>query len=248
MTQMKSRDLAQVKANIMANDPNQKKGRSLSNAKNLTAQNDLSAIKPAGARILATLKSWPAQSASGIFVPNSYSVIRGEKYIAEVYDVGESVTMVAKGDVIVFSMFSGYHVTTKSGHAKILDESNILLYKSKQQMKTDNSSFDPSTFKPGVNHILVEVFKRGEKVTAGGILVEQGDDSAFSNNDAVTKSGRVISIGKVNDYGKQYDNTEVGSVVVFDSFVGIDVNTNDVTDVDKYKLMLGQHVLATICD
>lgn len=248
MTAIKGMDLTKVKADIMAKDPSQKKVRSLSNAKNLTAQNELSAIKPAGDRILVTLKSWPAQSAKGIFVPDSYTVIRGEKYIAEVYDVGESVTLVAIGDVVVFSMFSGYHVTTKSGHAKLLEESNILLYKSKAQMKTDNSSFDPSTFTPGTNHILVEVFKRGEKITKSGLIVERGDDSAFSNNDAVTKSGRIISIGEVNDFGKQYNNTEVGAVVVFDSFVGIDVNTNDVTDVDRYKLMLGQHVLATISD
>lgn len=248
MEQLKSKDLAQVKADIMAKDPSQKNVRSLSNAKNLTAQNELSAIKPAGKRVLVTLKAWPAQSANGVFVPDSYSVIRGEKYIGEVYEVGEEITLVAKGDAVIFSMFSGFHVTTKSGHAKLLDESSILLYKSAEQMKADNNSFDPKTFKPGINHILVEVFKRGEKVTEGGILIEQGEDGAFSNNDAVTKSGRIISVGETNEYGKQFANANPGAVIVFDSFVGIDVNTTDVTNVDKYKLMLGQHVLATISD
>jgi co-chaperonin GroES (HSP10) len=247
MSENKSMDLQQVQADIMAKDPSQKKVRSLSNAKNLTARNSLESIKPAGSRVLITLKSWPSQSAGGIFVPDSYAVIRGEKYIGEVHEVGEDVKLVAKGDVIIFSMFSGYHVTTTTGHAKLLDESNILLYKTKAEMEA-TKSFDPITFKPGINHILIEVFKRGEQTTASGLLIEQGEDTAISNNDAVTKSGRIISIGETNDYGKQYNGAGVGAVIVFDSYVGIDVNSNDITDADKYKLMLGQHVLAVISD
>lgn len=113
-------------------------------------------------------------------------------------------------------------------------------------MKKD-SSFDPKTFKPGIDYILIEVFKRGEQVTKSGLLIEQGEDSAISNNDAATKSGRIISVGETSNY-KQYKGADVGAVIIFDSFVGLDVNTNDVTDVDKYKLILGKDVLATISD
>jgi hypothetical protein len=54
-------------------------------------------------------------------------------------------------------MYSGHHVTTKTGHAKIISEGDILNYK-KSRKKT--LSFDPKTFQPGINYILVEMIER----------------------------------------------------------------------------------------
>jgi hypothetical protein len=43
-------------------------------------------------------------------------VIRGQQYVTEVIAVGRCEAS-GKGDVVV-SMYSGHHVTTKTGHAK----------------------------------------------------------------------------------------------------------------------------------
>jgi hypothetical protein len=53
-------------------------------------------------------------------------------------------------------MYSGHHVT-KTGHAKIISEGDILNYKSSRNEKT---SFDPKTFQPGINYILVEMIEK----------------------------------------------------------------------------------------
>jgi hypothetical protein len=55
-------------------------------------------------------------------------------------------------------MYSGHHVTTKTGHAKIISEGDILNYKSSRNEKT--LSFDPKTFQPGINYILVEMIEK----------------------------------------------------------------------------------------
>jgi hypothetical protein len=59
-------------------------------------------------------------------------------------------------------MYSGHHVTTKTGHAKIISEGDILNYKSSRNEKT--LSFDPKTFQPGINYILVEMIEETVKV------------------------------------------------------------------------------------
>jgi hypothetical protein len=64
-------------------------------AKNLTANNNLEDIIPVGDRIVVALKAWPAQSIK-IFMPESYTVIRGQQYVTEVIAVGEDVKLVEK--------------------------------------------------------------------------------------------------------------------------------------------------------
>jgi hypothetical protein len=49
---------------------------------------------PVGDRIVVALKAWPAQSI--IFMPESYTVIRGQQYVTEVIAVGEDVKLVEK--------------------------------------------------------------------------------------------------------------------------------------------------------
>jgi co-chaperonin GroES (HSP10) len=49
-------------------------------------------------------------------MPESYT-IRGQQYVTEVIAVGRCEAS-GKGDVAVVSMYSGHHVTTKTGHAK----------------------------------------------------------------------------------------------------------------------------------
>jgi hypothetical protein len=63
-----------------------------------------------------------------------------------------------KGDVAVVSMYSGHHVTTKTGHAKS-SLKEILNYKKAAEMKK-TLSFDPKTFQPGINYILVEMIEK----------------------------------------------------------------------------------------
>jgi hypothetical protein len=54
-------------------------------------------------------------------------------------------------------MYSGHHVTTKQG-TKIISEGDILNYKKSRNEKT--LSFDPKTFQPGINYILVEMIEK----------------------------------------------------------------------------------------
>jgi hypothetical protein len=53
----------------------------------------------------------------------------------------------------------GHHVTTKTGHAKIISEGDILNYK-KSSNEKKTLSFDPKTFQPGINYILVEMIEK----------------------------------------------------------------------------------------
>jgi hypothetical protein len=52
-------------------------------------------------------------------MPESYTVIRGQQYVTEVIAVGEDVKLVEK-ETWWSVMYSGHHVTTKTGHAKHL--------------------------------------------------------------------------------------------------------------------------------
>lgn len=221
------------------------KERKLSTAKNLTAQITAEEIKPVGDKLLITLKAWPAQSVNGVFVSDSYTMIRGEMYVSEVVSVGEDVKIVSAGDVAIFSMFSGHHVTTKSGHSKIVSESDIITYKSKENMESP-LSFNPETFNPGINYILVKVEKPTEIKTEGGIILDKQSDGAFSKNDVVTKTGVIIALGETNEYGKKYASATIGTTIIFDSYVGLGLNTADVASADEYLVMFANDILATI--
>ena len=57
MSEFKSMDLSKVKADISSKDLGNKPGRSLKNAKNLTAKNNLEDVNPVGKGVLVSLKS-----------------------------------------------------------------------------------------------------------------------------------------------------------------------------------------------
>jgi hypothetical protein len=89
-------------------------------------------------------------------MPESY-MIRGQQYVTEVIAVGD-VKLVEKErrgrSVNVFWTSRN----NKTGHAKIISEGDILNYKKSSRKKT--LSFDPKTFQPGINYILVEMIER----------------------------------------------------------------------------------------
>ena len=244
MSKKKSMDLGQVKSSIAASG-NQSKVRSLARLKNLTANNDLKDVMPVGDRLVVSLKTWPAQSMNGVFMPESYTVIRGEQYVTEVEAVGEDVTIVDKGDVVIMSMYSGHHITTKTGHAKIISESDILIFKKKADMEKV-LSFNPKTFQPGINNILVELIEKKEVKSEGGIILEVGEDDAFNQNDVVTKTAEIIAVGPTNEFGKSYKNVGVGSIIIIDAHVGLEMNTAEVTDKSKFRTMLANDILGFI--
>jgi hypothetical protein len=67
-------------------------------------------------------------------------------------------------------MYSGHHVTTKTGHARKKSslERNSKEYKKKKKQRNEKTlSFDPKTFQPGNKHILVEMIEKTVKVMVG---------------------------------------------------------------------------------
>lgn len=245
MENQKSMDLGAVKEQIRATHEGLGQIRSMEYAKNLTANNNLEDIKPVGDRIVVSLKAWPAQSVKGIFMPESYTVIRGQQYVTEVVAVGDEVTLVEKGDVAIVSMYSGHHVTTKTGHAKIISEADILNYKKAETMKK-TLSFDPKTFEPGINYILVEMIEKKTVTSDGGIIMQVGEDDALNTTDVATKTAKILAVGPTNEYGKTYKNVKVGSVIIFDAYVGIAMNAGEVTDSEKYRIMFSNDILGFI--
>lgn len=245
MGEFKNLDLGNVQQEIESKNKDYAQVRSMKNAKNLTASNDMSQVHPVGDRVLVQLKAWPSQSAEGIFVPDSYTVIRGEQYIAQVVEAGENVTTVTKGDVVVCSMYSGYHVTTKTGHAKIISESDILVYK-KEEEDMKHLSFNPKTFVPGINYILVELIEKKTVKTESGIISTVGEDDAFNKNDVVTKTAKVLAIGPTNEFGKKFSGVKVGSVIILESYVGIDMNPSEITSDVKHRVMLANDILGYV--
>ena len=239
-----SKDLSQVRNSIeQKNAP--ELGRSSIAAKNLTANVGMEQVKPNMNRAVIALKAWPAQSANGIFMPESYTIIRGELYIAEAVAVGPKCSLLSEGDAVILSMYSGHHITTKGGHAKIIADSDVLLYKSKAEMEK-TQSYDPKTFTPGINYILIEMIERKTIKTDGGIIVETGDDEAFNKVDVATKSAKIISMGITNEYGTKYDESVIGKTIIIDAYVGLPMNASDIADSEKYKVILSNDILAFV--
>jgi co-chaperonin GroES (HSP10) len=210
--------------------------------KSLTTDVGIEDIMPVGDKILVVIKSWPAQTLQGIIVPDSFSVIKGEKYIAEVLRVGEDITIVKKGDAVIVSMYSGHHVATKTGFGKIISETDIIAHK-----KESNMILDPETFKPGMNYILVKITKEKEIVTEGGIVLQASmlnNDS--SKQDVSTTTGEVIAIGETNEYGKKFNQVNVGTKIIFDSYVGLDLPTMEASGDTIYKVMFAQDILGIV--
>jgi hypothetical protein len=94
-------------------------------------------------------------------MPESYTVIRGQQYVTEVIAVGEDVKLVEKGDVAVVSMYLTSRNNKKQG-TQNHPEGDILNYK-KSSRNEKTLSFDPKTFQPGINYILVEMIEKKNK-------------------------------------------------------------------------------------
>jgi len=226
-------------------DVKKKQQNSLKNKSiaNLTTKTRLVKIVPAKGKVLMKIKAWPAQSHEGIFAPNDYIIVRGEKYIAEVLRVGEDVTAFKAGQIITASMYAGYHVATADGHAKILVDTDILTFKENKNME-DVNAFDPKTFNPGINFVLLELDDKKEEKTAAGIIVNTARQQ--SKNDAITRTAKVLKIGDQNEYGSKYSMPKVGEEVIIDNFVGD--RLNDVTTISQkeYRVVFVFDILGSI--
>lgn len=198
-------------------------------------------VEPTGNGVLIAVKSWPTQTAAGIIVPDGNVVIRGEKYVTEVIDVGENVSIVEKGDVVVMSMYSGHHIATDSGHAKIIRDTDILTFKKETTML-----LHPETFTPGINYMLVKITKEKEIITDAGLVIPTSSFSNKSKQDVATTTGEVVSIGDSNEYGKKFDNVKVGSTVIFDSYVGLDVPMADASGNTRFLVMYVESAIGVI--
>lgn len=214
-------------------------------AKNLTASVNMADIVPNEGRILVRIKAWPAQSEGGILTPNNYTIIRGEQYITQIEKVADNVSLVKEGDVAIVSMYSGFHVATKTGHAKILNETDVLAYKTGEEMNK-NLNFNPETFEPGVNYILIELDNSKEVKTEAGIIASVDSLDTGNKNDSITKQAKVLKVGPTNDYGKQFKAPNVGDKIIIDSFVGIPLNNMDVKSKKEYRIMYLFDVLGFI--
>jgi len=82
--------------------------------------------------------------------------------------------------------------------------------------------------------------------SSGGIIMEVGEDDALNKNDVATKTAKVLAIGPTNEYGKTYSNIKVGSVIIFDAYVGLTMNAGEVTDDAKYRIMFANDILGFI--
>lgn len=208
----------------------------------LTAKAELDDVVPMGDNVTVVIKSWPSQSESGILAPDSYTVIRGEKYVTQVVSIGEDVKYLKEGDVAIMSMYSGHHIATKTGHGKIVPESEIMAFK-----EGENMILSPEKYTPGINYILVKITKEKELITESGLVVPTfslNNDS--SKQDVSTIVGEVVSFGPVNKYGKEYKQVKVGSTIIFDSYVGLDLPNMDVSGDTVYRMMYASDILGII--
>ena len=209
-------------------------------AKNITASIDVKDITPTADRTLIKLKSWPAQNAAGIFSLDATTVIRNEMYVAE----SITSTKYNKGDILITSMYSGYHVTTKTEHAKIIWHSDVLMFKSKKEMDK-NLSFEPETFTPGLDYILVKIKNKTEVKTDGGIIVDLEGSEEQSKNDSITKIAEVVSIGETKETKVGHD-VKVGDKVIIDNFVGLPMNQSTTKPEYEYRIMYHFDILGFI--
>ena len=134
-----------------------------------------------------------------------------------------------------------YAITGKTA-AEIID---ISADKTKENMEK-TLSFDPKTFTPGINYILLEMIERKTIKTDAGIIVESGDDDAFNKMDVATKSAKIVALGPVDKYGTKYPKSVIGKTVIVDAYVGIPMNAADVADSEKYKVILSNDILAFV--
>ena len=209
----------------------------------VTLKGDLEKITPTGNGVMVAVKSWPAQSMNGVLMPDQFRAVRAEKYITEVIKVGEEVELVKPGDVVVCSMYSGHHLATKEKHAKIVRDTDVLSFKDGEE----HMNYRAETFKPGIDYILVKIETPKEIVTAAGLVVPAatiGND--HEKQDLATITAEVLAIGPNSGNRKTFSNVNVGSTIVFDSYVGLDVPNMDVMDEVKYRIMYIWDVIAVV--
>lgn len=209
-----------------------------------TLKGSLEKVVPTGNGVMIAIKSWPAQSKGGVLVPDQYRVVRDEKYITEVLAVGEHVSIVKEGDIVVCSMYSGHHIANdEKQHAKIIAETDILAHKEKRGIMM----YKAETFTPGIDYVLVKLETPKEIITAAGLVVPahviQGDNQ---KQDVATLSGEIVAMGPKGEDRKPFSNVKVGAKVIFDSYVGLDLPNIEVDDDVKYRIMYVWGVLAVI--
>jgi co-chaperonin GroES (HSP10) len=73
--------------------------------------------------------------------------------------------------------------------------------------------------------------------------MQVGEDDAMNTTDVATKTAKVVAVGPTNEYGKTYK--DIGSVI-FDAYVGMAMNANEVTDSEKYRIMFSNDILGFI--
>ena len=202
-------------------------------------------VAPHGSKVSVVIKSWPAQSQGGLLLPDSYTVIRGEMYICKIVRIGKDVSIVKPEDTVVVSMYSGHHIATTNGFLKVIEETDILTHK-----EGDGMTVDPTTFKPGINYLLIRIEKVKELVTESGLYIPDTVSAGLSNSnskqDVATIVATVVAKGDVNEFGKKYDTANVGDSIVIDSYSGLDIPNFDVNADAYYRVLYNNNVVATI--
>jgi co-chaperonin GroES (HSP10) len=212
----------------------------------ISAFSEVKSIRPVSNRLVAEIKTWPAQSEGGLFVTDSYSVVRAEQYITTIGEVGPDVSLVKKGDMAIVSMYSGHHIKTAPGSPKIkiIYDTDILAYKTEEDMITTDK-FNPATFKPGINYILVQLEEESEIVSESG-LITKTKGMTQSKNDVATMIGKIITLGVINKHCVACEAAVVGDHIVFDSFVGLELASYDISGSTKYRVMAADSILGVL--
>lgn len=209
----------------------------------VSAKTKLSKINPTGNGVMVAIKSWPSQNMSGIIVPDSYVAIRGEKYVTEVVKVGPDVDMVKPGDAVICSIFSGHHLATAEKHAKVIRETDILVFKDKEGIMT----FKPESFKPGKGYILIKIPEKVDMTTESGLFIPAATiGSDHQKQDVATVTAEVLAIGPESDLARPFTEVQIGAKVIVDSYAGLDIPQADASDGNIYRIMYMWDVIATI--
>lgn len=207
-----------------------------------TTQGKKTDLVPTSKKIVAVIKSWPAQSVGGIIMNEHYTVIRADKHIVEVLSVADDVTTVAPGDIAIVDAIAGSHVAAGDGHVKIYPETSILAFKHDNLML-----LSPETFIPGMDYMTVKVPVPKEEVTDAGVIVPISMEiKERSKRDVATLSAEIVALGPFSDMTKRYADLEIGDEVILDSYVGLDLPNLAVSGEDIYKIVYRFDVLATV--
>ena len=209
------------------------------------AKHEVETITPGYGRLATQLKAWPTQSVSGIIQPDSYTMIRGDLYLARVLKSSETIEDIKKGDAAIFSSFSGYHIQTKESLVKILNETDILAYKHMEEAEK-GIVIDPRTFTPGLDCILVSLLKEDQKVTEAGIIHNLDGKQEQDTPDAHSKTAVIEKIGRITSASKGAEAVKVGKAILLSSYVGTELPQHEVTSKIKYRIMYINDILGYV--